>query len=59
MEFQGEIAALSAAVVWAMATWIYSQFSHHFSAMQLNIFKGVAASGMMLLALHGLRCPRW
>ncbi|KJY89464.1 membrane protein [Vibrio neptunius] len=57
MEFQGEIAALSAAVVWAMATWIYSQFSHHFSAMQLNIVKGVAASGMMLVALPWIEMP--
>ncbi|MCG9677737.1 DMT family transporter [Vibrio sp. Isolate24] len=57
MEFQGEIAALSAAVVWAVATWIYSQFSHHFSAMQLNIVKGVAASGMMLIVMPWLDGP--
>ncbi len=57
MEFQGEIAALSAAVVWALATWIYSQFSHHFSAMQLNIVKGVAASGMMLVVMPWIEMP--
>lgn len=57
MEFQGEIAALSAAVVWALATWIYSQFSHHFSAMQLNIVKGVAASGMMLVVMPWVEMP--
>lgn len=57
MEFQGEIAALSAAVVWALATWIYSQFSHHFSAMQLNIIKGVAASGIMLVVMPWVEMP--
>ncbi|EEX32926.1 MULTISPECIES: DMT family transporter [Vibrio] len=57
MEFQGEIAALSAAVVWALATWIYSQFSHHFSAMQLNIVKGVGASGMMLVVMPWIEMP--
>lgn len=51
MPFQGEIAAVSAALVWAIATWIYSQFSHQFSALQLNIVKGVIASGMMLLVV--------
>lgn len=48
MQYLGEIAAISAAVVWAIATWIYSQFSHRFSALQLNIVKGVVASLMML-----------
>ena len=51
MPFQGEIAAVGAALVWSLATWIYSQFSHRFSALQLNIVKGVIASVMMLLLL--------
>ncbi|WP_047042041.1 DMT family transporter [Vibrio mexicanus] len=51
MEFGGEIAALGAACVWAFATWIYGQFSHQFSALQLNIVKGVIASLMMLILL--------
>ncbi|MGF1722455.1 DMT family transporter [Vibrio kyushuensis] len=55
--FYGEIAALSAAVVWAVATWIYSQFSHQFSAMQLNIVKGTIASAMMLLVLPLIPVP--
>ncbi|MEF1245473.1 DMT family transporter, partial [Vibrio campbellii] len=38
-------------MVWACATWIYSQFSHRFSAMQLNIVKGVIASMMMLVVI--------
>ncbi|GAM63244.1 gll3359 protein [Vibrio ishigakensis] len=51
MIWQGEIAAISAALVWAIATWVYGQFSHKFSAMQMNIIKGVVASAMMLMVL--------
>ncbi len=51
MQYLGEIAAISAAFVWAIATWIYSQFSHRFSALQLNVVKGVVASLMMLAVL--------
>ncbi|GLR05510.1 DMT family transporter [Vibrio hyugaensis] len=51
MQYSGEIAAISAAAVWAVATWIYSQFSHRFSAMQLNIVKGIIASMMMLVVM--------
>lgn len=51
MAYQGEIAAIAAAMVWALATWIYSQFSHRFSALQMNILKGVIASLMMLIVL--------
>ncbi|CAH6864498.1 Predicted permease, DMT superfamily protein [Vibrio chagasii] len=47
----GEIAAIGAAIVWACATWIYGQFGHRFSAMQLNIIKGLVASVMMLLVM--------
>ncbi|WP_394150146.1 DMT family transporter [Vibrio maritimus] len=57
MTFLGEIAAIGAAVVWAVATWIYSQFSHQFSAMQLNIIKGVLASTMMLLVMPFIPMP--
>lgn len=51
MPFQGEIAAVGAALVWAVATWIYSQFSHRFSALQLNIVKGVVASVLMMCVI--------
>lgn len=57
MTFLGEFAAIGAAVVWAVATWIYSQFSHQFSAMQLNIIKGVLASTMMLLVMPFIPMP--
>ncbi|MEZ9863808.1 hypothetical protein BCT04_12180 [Vibrio breoganii] len=51
MNYIGEVAAISAAIVWAIATWIYGQFSHRFSALQLNIIKGVVASAMMMAIL--------
>ncbi len=57
MEYLGEISALAAALVWALATWIYSQFSHQFSAMQLNIVKGVIASAMMFSIIPFMPLP--
>ncbi|MDB1125637.1 DMT family transporter [Vibrio algarum] len=57
MQYLGEIAAISAALAWAVATWVYSQFSHKFSAMQMNIVKGVVASTMMLFVLPTLPLP--
>ncbi|MFM2587926.1 DMT family transporter [Vibrio sp. TBV020] len=51
MPSQGEVAAVGAALVWAVATWIYSQFSHRFSALQLNIVKGVVASVLMMCVI--------
>ncbi|PQJ64238.1 EamA family transporter [Vibrio chagasii] len=53
----GEIAAIGAAIVWACATWIYGQFGHRFSAMQLNIVKGLVASVMMLLVMPLIPMP--
>ena len=47
----GEIAALFAAFFWALASILYGKFSHHFSALQLNLIKGVIASSMMVLTL--------
>ncbi|SON52644.1 DMT family transporter [Vibrio tapetis] len=55
--YLGELAAVSAAIVWAVATWIYSQFSHQFTALQLNIVKGTIASAMMLVVMPFLSMP--
>lgn len=55
----GEIAATGAAIVWACATWIYGQFGHRFSAMQLNIVKGLVASVMMLLVMPLIPMPEF
>ncbi|RCU52859.1 DMT family transporter [Corallincola luteus] len=49
--FTGEIAALTAALFWAIATWIYSHCSQRFGAMPLNVIKGVIASLLLLIAL--------
>ncbi|WP_104401072.1 DMT family transporter [Vibrio penaeicida] len=57
MDYIGEASAIGAAIVWAMATWIYGQFSHQFSAMQLNIVKGVIASAMMLVVIPFMPMP--
>ncbi|EJA7360501.1 DMT family transporter [Vibrio alginolyticus] len=51
MQYVGETAAIGAAIVWALATWIYSQSSHRFSALHLNIVKGTLASFMMIAFL--------
>lgn len=53
----GEVAAIGAAAVWALSTWLYGQSSHHFSALQMNVIKGVVASTMMLLVLPVLPMP--
>ncbi|KPV96803.1 EamA-like transporter family protein [Pseudoalteromonas sp. P1-9] len=47
----GEVAALAAAFFWALASLLYGRFSHHFSALQLNLVKGVIAASLMLLTL--------
>lgn len=55
--YWGEVAAIAAAAVWAFSTWLYGQSSHHFSALQMNIIKGVVASTMMLFVLPLLPLP--
>jgi len=47
----GEVAALLAAFFWALASILYGRFSHHFSALQLNLIKGAIASSLMLITL--------
>ncbi|WP_462158976.1 DMT family transporter [Pseudoalteromonas sp. GB56] len=47
----GELAAISAAVVWAFSTLLYKTFSHHLSPMQLNVSKGLLAISMMVLVI--------
>ncbi len=59
MQYQGELAALGAALAWALATWIYSQFSHKFSAIQLNVVKGTLASIMMMMLLPMTLPEQW
>ncbi|GAA5218045.1 DMT family transporter [Corallincola platygyrae] len=49
--FGGELAALSAALFWAIATWIYSQSTQRFGAMPLNVIKGAIAGALLLISL--------
>lgn len=49
--FWGEIAALAGAFCWALASLIFSRFSHHLSALEMTLIKGLVALVLMLLTL--------
>lgn len=49
--FLGQLAALTAAFCWALATLMYSRSSHHLSSAQLNLVKGAIASPLLFLGL--------
>lgn len=49
--FPGEVAALAAASVWAIASVIYSRLGQQISPLVLNWLKGVIAIGFLLLTL--------
>jgi drug/metabolite transporter (DMT)-like permease len=51
---QGELAALSAAVIWAVASVVYTGVGRHMSPALLNLAKGLVAVGLLGLSL-GLR----
>ncbi|RUO44003.1 EamA family transporter [Aliidiomarina taiwanensis] len=55
----GQIAALSAAFLWALATLLYSKSSHHLSAVQLNLVKGLVASPLLLFGVFALPGHSW
>lgn len=55
----GQIAALTAAFFWALATLLYSKSSHHLSAVQLNLIKGLVASPLLLLGILLLPGTGW
>ncbi|MCC5879055.1 MAG: DMT family transporter [Idiomarina sp.] len=48
----GQLAALSAALFWALATLLYNRSSLHLSAAQLNLVKGLVACPLLLLSLY-------
>ena len=50
-EFQGEVAALSAAIIWAVASVIYTGIGRQLSPLVLNLVKGLIAIGFILLTL--------
>ncbi|WP_256096808.1 DMT family transporter [Pseudoalteromonas luteoviolacea] len=47
----GELAAFTAAAVWAFSTLLYKRFSHHLNPLELNVAKGVIASALMAAVL--------
>lgn len=55
--YWGELSALAGALSWALATLIFSQFSHHLSALQMTLTKGVVALLLMATTLLVLSTP--
>lgn len=55
--YWGELSALAGALSWAIATLIFSRFSHHLSAMQMTLTKGVMALLLMGGTLFALSIP--
>ena len=51
MPFAGEIAALSAAFIWAVATMIYARTGNRAPALFLNLVKGTIAVAMLSVTI--------
>ncbi|MBF2002348.1 MAG: DMT family transporter [Synechococcales cyanobacterium M58_A2018_015] len=51
-DFRGEIAALSAALLWAMASFIYARVGQRLPALLLNLLKSSIAIGLIVLTLR-------
>ncbi|HEY9656721.1 MAG TPA: DMT family transporter [Crinalium sp.] len=49
--FRGELAALSAALIWAIASVVYISLGQQLSPLRLNLIKGLIAIGFLLLTL--------
>ncbi|MGV2831188.1 DMT family transporter [Myxosarcina sp. GI1(2024)] len=50
-EFIGELAALSAAFLWAVASIVYTRLGAKISPLRLNAYKGVIAIALLILTL--------
>ncbi len=48
---QGEVAAICAAFLWALATTLYTGIGQHIPPLELNLAKGVIAIGLLLVTL--------
>ena len=51
IDFRGELAALSAALIWAIASVIYIGIGRQLSPLVLNLVKGLIAIALLLLTL--------
>ncbi len=47
--FTGELAALSAALIWAIASFVYTHLGQRLSPLTLNLTKGTISIGLILL----------
>lgn len=50
-EFRGELAALSAALIWAVASVVYTKIGRQLSPLMLNLAKGTIAISLLILTL--------
>ena len=50
-DFKGEIAALGAAILWAISSIIYSRLGQRIPPLKLNLFKGAIAITLLVLTL--------
>jgi len=50
-EFRGELAALGAALIWAIASIVYTQMGRAISPMLLNLAKGLIAIALLIVTL--------
>ncbi len=57
--YLGQIAALTAAFCWAIATLLYSKSSHHLNSVQLNLVKGLVASPLLLVGTFFIPGEGW
>ncbi|ARV58959.1 EamA family transporter [Nostocales cyanobacterium HT-58-2] len=51
ISFKGEMAALSAACLWAVASVIYGRLGERIPPLQLNLMKGIVAIAFLLLTI--------
>ena len=49
--FIGELAALSAALLWAISSVVYSRLGVAISPLQLNLYKGIVAIALIIITL--------
>lgn len=56
-QFRGEIAALSAALIWAVASLVYTNIGRQLSPLALNFTKGWIAIALFLLTIVAFKHP--
>ena len=49
--FNGELAALAASLLWAAASILYSQIGRQITPLRMNLLKNVLAAGMLIVSL--------